>query len=120
MASLGRRRPGGHVIIRVTHDRNTDWKGLEAITRARYMWRAALAAAAPDTTRVVFERAVRRDVERMLEEGAPVSAIAAFQSAAAELQTPMEPEAYKFEKSAPMSSAQQRGEGPPKKTPHHE
>jgi len=50
------------------------------------MWRAALAAASPDTTHGLFEQAVRREVERMLEEGAPLSAVAAFQSAAAEMQ----------------------------------
>ena len=80
-------------FIRVTQDRDTDWKGLDATSRARYMWRAALAAGSTDTARV-FEQVVRREVERMLEEGAPVSAIAAFQSAAAELQS--DTEAYRL------------------------
>ena len=71
-------------------DRNAEWKGLDAATRARYMWRAALAAASPDATQVVFERAVRREVARMLEEGAPPLAVTAFESAAAEMHNAME------------------------------
>lgn len=50
------------------------------------MWRAALAAGSTDTLHV-FEQAVRREVERMLEEGAPLAAVAAFQSAAAEMKS---------------------------------
>jgi hypothetical protein len=66
------------------------------------MWRAALAAGSPDTTHAAFEQAVRRESERMLEEGAPLSAVAAFQSAVADMQSAMELEA--------RSPARERGD----------
>jgi hypothetical protein len=55
------------------------------------MLRAALAAA--DTMHVAFEQAARREVTRMLEEGAPPWAVAAFESAVAEMRNAMESEA---------------------------
>jgi tellurite resistance protein len=54
-------------------------------TRARVVLRDAVAMTSSDTLRQVFEQAVTREVAHMLERGAMVRAITAFEDAAAEI-----------------------------------
>ena len=54
-------------------------------TRARVVLRDAVAMTSSDALRQVFEQAVTREIAHMLERGAMIRAITAFEDAAAEI-----------------------------------